>query len=523
MNVGLPLLPAILVDIIGSAAMLVFSFLSLRYAYLLTRRQPQNFLWGYLFYVTIAIAAFAISRAVGHLVKQFLLIAGHSEIWTFLSPYSGGFNTLFMISVSAVMIFYHKGVQAYELLETEAIKLKTANRDLAAAAQQLRDLNQNLEEKVEERTEKLARSEKKYRHLFSASKDIVFFCQADGRGIDMNDAGLQALGYLPERMHGMQLAELLFNTEDFGGIQERLQTDGYIHDFDLNLLRQDGSPLPVLLSAAAIFGEHGEMIGSEIIGKDLSRLKTVMEQLAASEKMASVGQMAAGVAHEINTPLGIILGYTQLLKDDCPRDSEQYQALEVIERQTKASRKIVADLLKFSRQSGASKEQVDMNILIEEVAALSKRNPGHRPAFIKCSYDQNLPAVVGDPQKLRQVFINLLNNAYHAIEEQTNAIIQLSTRYLPAERQVVITVQDNGYGVAEKNRTKIFDPFFTTKPVGQGTGLGLSVSYGIIQEHGGSISLESTTLAETAGQSCGSLFTITLPATAGNGHQTVAH
>jgi two-component system NtrC family sensor kinase len=121
---GFPMLPAILVDIIGSAANIIFSFLALWYAFRLTRLKPDNFLWGYLFYVTLAITAFAISRATGHIVREFLYIYGKEEVWQTIAPFSGGFNTLFMISVSAVMIFYHKGVQSYEAIEQEAAKLK---------------------------------------------------------------------------------------------------------------------------------------------------------------------------------------------------------------------------------------------------------------------------------------------------------------------------------------------------------------------------------------------------------------
>ena len=109
---GIPLFPAIFIDIIGSSANIILSFLAWRYARSLSKQQPDNFVWGYLFYVTFAIAAFSISRAVGHLVKQFLLISGYADIWQDISAYSGGFNTLFMISVAAVMIFYHQGVQA---------------------------------------------------------------------------------------------------------------------------------------------------------------------------------------------------------------------------------------------------------------------------------------------------------------------------------------------------------------------------------------------------------------------------
>ena len=107
---GLPLLPTIVTDMAGSLANIIFAFLAMRYAYLLTRRQPENFLWGYLFYICIAIAAFSISQAAGHIVKQLFFLTDNREIWAVISPYSGGFNTLLLISVSAVTIFYHKGV-----------------------------------------------------------------------------------------------------------------------------------------------------------------------------------------------------------------------------------------------------------------------------------------------------------------------------------------------------------------------------------------------------------------------------
>jgi signal transduction histidine kinase len=155
--------------------------------------------------------------------------------------------------------------------------------------------------------------------------------------------------------------------EEFARCRQQLAEDGRVKDFDVELRRGDGSPLSLLLSATAVHDEDGNMIGCEMIGKDLSRLKQVMGQLAASEKMASIGQMAAGVAHEINTPLGVILGYTQLLKEDFPRDSEHYQSLAAIERQTKASREIVSDLLKFSRQSKSGRDPVDINSLLDDV------------------------------------------------------------------------------------------------------------------------------------------------------------
>ncbi|EKD35867.1 MAG: hypothetical protein ACD_75C01744G0002 [uncultured bacterium] len=512
---GIPLLPAIAVDIVGSAANIVFSFLAWRYAYLLAKRQPDNFVWGYLHYVTLAIGAFAISRAVGHLVKQFLMIGGRPDIWHAISPYSGGFNTLFMISVAAVMIFYHKGVQAYELLEHEAGKLKNANKNLAAAANQLRDLNLNLEQKVLERTEELSQSEKKFRHLFSASKDMVFFSDSTGRLVDMNDSGFAMLGYDRDEARELHLTDLFADATQVPTYDAMLARDGYIKDLNLEFARKDGSAISVLLSATAIFGEGGEILGSEAIAKDLTKVKTMLEQLAASEKMASVGQMAAGVAHEINTPLGIILGYTQLLMDDAPAGGEQHESLQVIERQTKASRKIVADLLKFSRQSGSSRQLIDMNEILADVVAVTEHTLSLSRIVFHREFDRNLPFICGDPEKLRQIFVNLINNAHHAMQN-TGGTIFLQTGLAPPSDSmqgdsIVITVRDTGCGIPEKNQARIFDPFFTTKPVGQGTGLGLSVSYGIIHEHGGTIEVESPVLNRELGEVPGTLFRLTLP------------
>ncbi|MDR3089039.1 MAG: PAS domain-containing protein [Desulfobulbaceae bacterium] len=508
MTPGLPLFPAIFVDAVGSTFMLILSLMSMRYGFLLSRRRPDNFLWGYLFYITIAIAAFSTSRAVGHLLKQFLLVTDHAAVWARISPYSGGLNTLFMTSLAAVMIFYHKGVQAYDLLRAEAARLKTANQELAVAGAQLSDLNRDLEKKVEERARELSRSEEKYRHLFSASQDAVFFCDATGAIVDVNEAGSHALGRAETAIFGRSLAEFMAHPEDLARLLRQLAVEGRVRDFDVELRRDDASPLPLLLSATAVIGEEGEMIGCEMIGKDLSRLKAMMNQLAASEKMASVGQMAAGVAHEINTPLGVILGYAQLLKEEFPHDSEHYQAMAVIERQTKASREIVSDLLKFSRQSKSVREAVDINDLIADALATSEHSAKYPSLRVIADYGLGLPLVQGDAAKLRQVFINLINNACQAVSGRDDAWARLSSSYDAPARAVLIDVEDNGPGIPPGDRERIFEPFFTTKPVGEGTGLGLSVSYGIVREHGGVIELADSLSPDLSG---GSRFRVRLP------------
>ena len=509
---GLPLLPTIVIDMAGSAADIVFAFLALRYAYLLTRKQPENFLWGFLYYFCMALAVFSLSRAAGHILKQLLFMADHKDIWKVISPYSGGFNTLLIISVSAITIFYHKGVEGYHAIELKAAKLKHAYRRLAVAAKELKELNLNLEEIVEERTAELSQSEEKFRHLFSASKDMVFFCDTSQNVMDINESGLEMLGYTADDAPRLKLHNIFHNDDDIITYYETMYRDGYIKDFEVKFERQDGSIIYVLISATAIIDDKGKMIGCEGIAKDLTRVKNMMEQLISSEKMASVGQMAAGVAHEINTPLGIILGYAQLMKDDFDEDSEVYQNLSVIERQTKASRKIVADLLKFSRQSGSARENISLNEVLTDVVAVTEHNLNLDHIYLHLELDEQLPLIIGDAEKLRQVFVNLINNAHHAMEEQGSGEIYITT-WLDAEKgEVVAQICDSGHGIPENVRAKIFDPFFTTKPVGKGTGLGLSVSYGIIQDHGGRIEVESPVKDKKTGEILqGTAFRIRLP------------
>lgn len=509
---SLSLLPTIFVDMAGSFANIIFSFLAMRHAYYLTRRAPQNFLWGYLFYLCLAFAAFSISRAAGHIIKQFLLISGNNEVWSMLSPFSGGFNTLLIISVGAVSMYYHKGIEAYEAVKNSNEKLKETYERLRISARELKSLNLHLEEKVEERTAELSKSEEKFRHLFSASKDMVYFCDSQHHVVDINESGYEMLGYDPQDPPTLNLSNIFSHESDLKTYNQLIRRDGYVKDMEVEFKREDNSEIYVLLSSTAIFDEQGTMIGCESIAKDLTRVKTMMEQLVSSEKMASVGQMAAGVAHEINTPLGIILGYAQLMKDDFEEGSEAYQNLEVIERQTKASRKIVADLLKFSRQTESARQNLNLNDVLEDVVAVTEHNLNLDQINVFTHLEKELPNVVGDAEKLRQVFVNLVNNAHHAMEKQGGGELHLTTTHDEALGMITVEVRDTGHGIPEEIRAKIFDPFFTTKPVGKGTGLGLSVSYGIILDHDGTIVVESPVQGEGHDEEHpGTAFRIVLP------------
>lgn len=222
----------------------------------------------------------------------------------------------------------------------------------------------------------------------------------------------------------------------------------------------------------------------------VENLRASQAQLLQVQKMDSLGALAGGVAHEINTPLGIILGYAQLLQEDIPEhfgvpQGQVRKDLAIIERQAKTCRKIVADLLSFSRQSNATHEKRHMcfNNSVMEVVRLVEHAFALEHVFIETYLDDRLPAIYGNPTTLRQVWMNMLNNARDAMPQ--GGLIYITTHLDLEKIKVTASFADTGSGIAKEHIHAIFDPFFTTKPVDKGTGLGLSVSFGIIQEHHG--------------------------------------
>lgn len=509
---ALSLLPANIIDICGSGLAIFLSFMALRYSRILVKIEPNNFIWGFLFYFCVAMAAFSLSRGVGHIARILLVFSGYGAFWKQLSPYSGGFNTMLIISTAAVTIYYHKGLDAYKAIRSEAEKLSDANTRLFASATELKLLNTHLEEIVEERTRNLSKSEKKLRNFFENSKDIIYFCDELGYLSSVNSSGRRLLD-IDESLEKVSFFDLFVNKDDRERYVGELKKNGFVRDLEIECKGRDGSIRNILFTSNTVYDENNNMVGCEGIGKDMTRLKTITDQLINREKMASVGEMAAGVAHEINTPLGIILGYTQLMMDDYEQGSEAYTNLEVMERQTKACRKIVADLLKFSRQAESVKTALDINALIEEVLAVTEHSLNIEQVEVIRHFSPELPQVTGDTEKLRQVIINLCNNAQYALAEKGGGQIIISTQ--ENQDTVQITVMDTGTGIPDEIKNKIFDPFFTTKAVGKGTGLGLSVTYGIIQEHGGTITVESPVNDPKTGKEInGTAFHIRLPLSA---------
>jgi two-component system NtrC family sensor kinase len=231
-------------------------------------------------------------------------------------------------------------------------------------------------------------------------------------------------------------------------------------------------------------------------------LKDTQEQLIQKEKLASVGQLAAGVAHEINNPLGSVLLYADILHKEAPEeDQQQREDLQMIIREATRCKTIVNDLLNFSRQNEVLAQDTNLNQLLQELADEASRQEIFKKVQIVTDLDPGLPPIQADPHQLHQVFLNLMNNATEAMPD--GGQLTLRTKKGTTPGFVTVEVEDTGIGIPPENMTKLFTPFFTTKPIGKGTGLGLAIIYGIVKMHRGQIGVQST-----VGE--GTKFTITL-------------
>jgi len=243
----------------------------------------------------------------------------------------------------------------------------------------------------------------------------------------------------------------------------------------------------------------------EKVKQRTEELVAMQARVAQSERLASLGMLAAGVAHEVNNPLGGILALTSLTVEDMRRDDPNRENLEEVIRQTERCRDIVKGLLEFSRQSKGNTEPVDLNKVLQDTLSLLGKQALFFNINVACDLAPELPPVVADRSQLQQVVINILMNAVQAMDER--GTITIATRHKSAGDSVEMAISDTGKGIPREEIDRIFDPFFTTKESGQGTGLGLSIAYGIVTTHGGSISVQSE-----VGK--GSTFTIRMPAEA---------
>lgn len=242
------------------------------------------------------------------------------------------------------------------------------------------------------------------------------------------------------------------------------------------------------IAIAPLVSKDMTQIGRLIIFDDITERSELEARLVQADKLSSIGMLAAGVAHEVNTPLAVISTYAQMLAKQVSGDDQKTKLLEKIAKQTFRASEIVNSLLNFSRTSKAEQEDVNLNRVISETVSLISHQVQKMGVSTECLLAEQLPPISGHSNKLQQVFLNLLLNARDAME---NGGV-LTVRSWSDSRSVHVEVADTGQGILPENLARIYDPFFTTKMARKGTGLGLSITYGIVQEHGGTIDVQST-------------------------------
>lgn len=378
----------------------------------------------------------------------------------------------------------------------EKIGLKRKVRKYTAGLETLvREANQQLEKAYQFRE-----------NLIENSPDAIVSVRKGGEIVIFNSAAEHMLGYKKEDVIKKLNITAIYPPGVAKEVMRDLRSDefggkGRVDKREMTVLHRDGHEIPVYLSASILY-QQGQESGSVGIFTDISEKKDLEKQLLRSEKLSSLGKLAAGIAHEINQPLTGVLTFTSLLLKKHKDDESTANDLQVILRETKRIRGIVQGILEFARESPMQKVETDIEQVIENTLQIVERQEKFLGIDIVKNYGQGLPKVVVDVNLLEQVFMNLFLNAAEAMEGSGRLTVETSQE----RDQARIDVSDNGCGMPQEVTERIFDPFFTTKDSseGAGMGLGLAVSYGIINNHGGSITVRSR-------EGEGTTFTILLP------------
>jgi PAS domain S-box-containing protein len=351
---------------------------------------------------------------------------------------------------------------------------------------------------------------------FNSLADLVIVTDASHRVVQVNDACVDRLSATREQMLGRPLSEIAgpvvaaWAADDAdSNHQPREQTSLRSHTFD-------DLPVPGTFAATVtpLINEDDEIVGQVLVARDITehaRLETereaLRERLAQSEKLAALGQFVAGIAHEMNNPLQGIMGHLELLIDHSADAQPVRAELRRIFREADRASRIVRNLLVFTGSRRMTRRRLRIDRVIAR--ALASRSAALERAGITVvrRFPESLPSVTGDPLLLQQAFLNILINAEHAIDSGSGPRIIETSASVNGNHEVVATIRDTGTGIPPDVLPRIFDPFFSTKEVGKGTGLGLAITYGIVQEHDGTIQASNA-------PDGGAVFTIAFPVSA---------
>lgn len=340
--------------------------------------------------------------------------------------------------------------------------------------------------------------------ILNNTQSIILVADTAGLVAYANRRAYEVGGYSAGELVGRKLSDLVAESrrESFETALAQTIIGQQIDNLELPIVMAQGPAGQYSVNLSPMRDEQGQVASIVVVMSDISDVAMLQAKLTQTEKMAAVGQLVSGVAHEVNNPLTAILGFADLLasQDDVPEGAKA--DLNVIIQEAQRTKQIVQNLLSFARQSPPQHEPLQVNEVLRRTLQLRAYDFSSHGIEVSEHYDASLPELIGDTHQLQQVFLNVLNNAYDAVREaHEQGRIEVATTV--QDGSAVITFSDNGPGI--KFPERIFDPFYTTKGVGKGTGLGLSICYGIVREHGGDI------VASNRTDGRGAVFTVRLP------------
>ncbi|MEQ1352679.1 MAG: PAS domain S-box protein, partial [Candidatus Acidiferrum sp.] len=360
----------------------------------------------------------------------------------------------------------------------------TAVRDASGRIAQIRGLMLDV---TEQRTfqSQLQRERDFNQKILNTTQSMILVLDTAGL-ISYANRRCYETGYEESDLIGHRLVDWIepSHRQDFEGALDTTAHGQQVENIELRVRRSDSSMGHFSISLSPMRDELNTVNSVVVVMTDITDATLLQAKLAHSEKMATIGRLVSGVAHEVNNPLAAILGFTDLLLENPEVPASAREDLQIILQETQRTKDIVQDLLSFARQRPVQRELVSVNSVLRQTIKLRSYDFASHGVEVREEFDEALAPALGDAQQLQQVFLNILNNAYDAVQESGRRG-QITIRTSHRNQAIEVAIADNGAGIADTQR--IFDPFYTTKQAGKGTGLGLSICYGIVRAHGGEI------------------------------------
>jgi PAS domain S-box-containing protein len=357
----------------------------------------------------------------------------------------------------------------------------------------------------------LVRTRAYLQYILDNAPVMIITTDLDGRIVSFNRHAEASYGYDAKEVVGKPVTVLFGSPQEWEALSTRVEQGSTVEDHETTRVRKDGSRMIVSVTIAQLKDGVGNMIGTVAMSRDITLRKMLMNQVIQNERLAAIGRLAAGVAHEINNPMAVIAEIAGHLEDLVALgppikrrelDRELEEGLPKISAQIRRCRSITSRLLSFARKSEVRMQVADVSLALNEVLPFLSRTARQAGVQIHQRLTTDTPRVSIEDLQLEEVFTNCITNAIDAMSPRGYGNIWLFSEHRNAK--VILTIKDDGPGITQSVMDRLFDPFVTTKPVGQGTGLGLSICYGIVKHHGGDILVDSE-------PGVGTTFRIVLP------------